>query len=73
MREMKLEELASEAAKLSERERALLAVQLLDGLGSPAYDVSDEEVFARVREGEEDPSVMLSFDQLLAGLKQRGS
>ena len=67
---MKLEEIAKEAAKLPEEERASLASRLLHGLESPVYEVADEEVFRRMREAEEDPSVMISFDELISGLRR---
>ena len=70
---MKLEEIVAEASKLSEEERASLASQLLHGLESPVYEVSDDEVFRRRKESEDDPSVLITFDQLVAGLKRRGS
>lgn len=70
---MKLEEIATEASKLSEEERASLASRLLHGLESPIYEVSDVEVSQRVREAENDPTVWLTFDQLVSGLKRRGS
>jgi hypothetical protein len=70
---MKLEEIVAEAAKLSEEERASLASQLLHGLETPIYSVSDEEVRKRMREAEADPTVMITFDQLVAGLRQRGN
>ncbi len=68
---MKLEEIAAEASKLSEEERAALASRLLHGLESPVYQVSDEEVAHRMDEAERDPSVLITFDQLVAGLKRR--
>ncbi|MGL5019173.1 MAG: addiction module protein [Luteolibacter sp.] len=67
---MKLEEIAKEAAKLPEEERALLASRLLHGLESPVYKVSDEEVSRRMREADENPSVMISFDELVSGLRR---
>jgi hypothetical protein len=70
---MKLEEIVAEASKLSEEERASLASQLLHRLETPVYSVSDEEVRRRVREAEADPSVLITFDQLVAGLRHRGS
>ncbi|MCI0746783.1 MAG: addiction module protein [Verrucomicrobia subdivision 3 bacterium] len=70
---MKLDEIAAEAAKLPEEERASLASQLLHGLETPVYEVSDAEVARRRREAETDPSVMITFEQLVAGLRQRGS
>lgn len=70
---MKLEDIAKEASKLSEEERASLASRLLRGLESPVYEVTDEEVASRMKEAAEDPSVWLTFDQLVAGLKRRAS
>jgi len=63
---MNLQEIAAQAAKLSEEERASLASQLLHGLETPVYSVSDEDVRRRMREGEADPTVMISYDQLVA-------
>ena len=67
---MKLEEIAEEASKLSEEERASLASRLLHGLETPVYEVRDEEVRQRMREA--DASVWLTFDQLASGLKRHG-
>jgi hypothetical protein len=62
---MKLEEIAAEAAKLTEEERASLASRLLHGLETPIYEVSDEEVFGRMREADADPSALITFDELV--------
>ena len=62
-----------EASKLSEEERGSIASELLRGLEPPVYEVSDEEVNDRVREGEEDPSVLITSDEFEAGLKRGGS
>ena len=70
---MKLEEIVAEASKLPEEERASLASQLLHGLETPVYSISDEEVGRRMREAEADPSVLITFDQLVAGLRHGGS
>lgn len=70
---MKLDEIAAEASKLPEEQRASLASQLLHGLETPIYSVSDEEVRARMREAETDSSALITFDQLVAGLRHRGS
>ena len=70
---MKLEEIAEYASKLPEEQRAALASRLLHGLETPVYDVSDGEVFRRMKEAEEDPSVMISFDQLVSGIRRRGA
>ena len=69
---MKLEELVAEASKLPEEERASLASQLLHGLETPIYWVSDDEVTTRMQEAEKDPQVMITFDQLVSGLQRRG-
>jgi len=68
---MELDELTAEAAKLSEDDRASLAARLLHGLEKPHHGVSDEEVMSRVREGDADDKVMLTFDQLVSGLRFR--
>lgn len=68
---MKLDELAVEADKLPEEDRASLAARLLLGLKTPYHDVSDEEVMRRVREADEDPGVMMTFEQLISGLPTR--
>lgn len=70
---MKLEEIAAAASKLTEEERASLASLLLHGLESPSYQVSDSEVLDRMNEAEKDPTVWLTFDQLVSGLKRRGA
>jgi len=72
---MKLEEIAMEASKLTEEERATLASRLLHGLESPVYQVTDAEVAQRMEEAERDPSVLITFDHFVAGLehfKKRG-
>src|SRR5437763_7030035 len=70
---MKLDEIVVEASKLSEEERASLASQLLHGLETPFYEVSDEEVRQRMREADADPSVLITFDELVARLRRRGT
>ena len=69
----KLEDIAAEASKLPEEERASLASRLLHGLETPIYEVSDDEVARRMREADADPSVLVTFDELVAGLNRRGS
>ncbi len=68
---MNLEEIASAAALLDEESRASLASTMLRSLTPPANSVSDEEVIRRMREAEEDPSVMISHEELLAGIERR--
>jgi hypothetical protein len=70
---MKFAEIASAAAKLTEEERVSLASQLLHGLETPVYDVADEEVVQRIRETEADPAALITFHQLVCGLKHRGT
>ncbi len=67
---MNVNELVMEAEKLPEEERASLAARLLHGLERPHHYVSDEEVTERLREAEADPSVMISFEELLSGIKR---
>lgn len=68
---MKLEEIATEAEKLSEEERAALASRLLHGLESPVYEVTDPEIRERMCEAENDPAIWITFDQLVSGLNRR--
>ena len=70
---MSLDEIVAAASKLPEEERASLASRLLHGLESPIYEVTDEEVERRRNEADADPSVMITFDELVAGLKKRGA
>ena len=68
---MKLEEIAKEAERLPEEQRASLASRLLHGLETPVYDVSDEEVSRRMREADENPAVLITFEELVSGLHRR--
>ena len=68
---MKLNEIVKEASKLPEEEIAALASQLLHGLESPVYDVSDEEVKSRIIEADENPDLLITFDELISGLRSR--
>jgi len=70
---MQVEEIFKEASKLPEEQRASIASRLLHGLESPYHWVSDEEVANRIREAEEDPSVMISFDEFVDDVKRGGS
>ena len=65
---MKLEEIAEAAQQLCEEERATLASQLLHGLESPVYQVSDDEVLRRVHDAESDSNALITFDELVAGV-----
>jgi hypothetical protein len=69
---MKLDEIVAEVAKLTEEERASLASQLLHGLETPVYSVPDTEVRRRIAEAETDPNALITFDELVAGLRHRG-
>lgn len=64
---MTLEEIAEEALKLPTKERADLAAWLLRSLDVPEHQVSDEEVRRRAREADDDPSVMITYDEWVAG------
>ena len=70
---MKLDEFAEEASKLPKEERAASASRLIHGLETPVYDVTNEEVFRRMKEAEEDPSVMIPFDELVSSIRRRGA
>ena len=70
---MKLQEIVAEASKLPEEERASLASQLLHGLETPVYEVSDDEIRRRMQEASADPGMLITFDELVAGLRHRGS
>ena len=68
-----INEIEEAAAKLSEEDRAALASRLLHSLSAPVYEVTDEEVMSRVREGDEDPDSMLTFDELVSDLGRHGN
>ena len=70
---MKPDEIAREASLLSEEERASLVAVLLHGLKDPVYEVTDEEVSERVREAEENPSVLITLEELIGDLKYCGN
>tara|TARA_R110002096_G_scaffold288403_5_gene482150 strand:- start:1686 stop:1901 length:216 start_codon:yes stop_codon:yes gene_type:complete len=70
---MNLEELAAEAAQLDEVSRASLASTLLQSLSPPTRYISDEEVHLRVREADEDPTVMLTHEEFISGIETRGN
>jgi len=65
---MTLVEISKEASSLTEEERASLATLLLGTLEPPEYDVSDKEVERRQLEAGNDPSVMISYDELKSRL-----
>jgi hypothetical protein len=44
---------------------------MLHSVDARHHGVSDEEVMRRVCEADENPDVMITFDQLLSGLKVR--
>jgi hypothetical protein len=68
---MKLGEIERETARLSEEQRAALASRLLRSLESPVYEVSHGALEERRREAEADPSVWITFEELVAGLNRR--
>lgn len=70
---MKLEEISKAADSLTESERGQLASRLLQNLEAPVYQISDDEVAARVEEGNADDTSLLSHDEFVAGLKRRGN
>lgn len=70
---MQVEEIVREASKLPEEQRASIASLLLHGLEKPHHWVSDDEVAERIREAEEDPSLMISLDEFVSGIKRSGN
>lgn len=70
---MQVEDIVMEASKLPEEARASIASRLIHSLDTAHHWVSDEEISFRVREAEEDPSVLISFDQFVSGIKRSGS
>ena len=65
---MTLIEISREATSLPQEERASLVTLLLETLDPPSYDVSDEEVLRRREEAENDPSVMITYEELKSQL-----
>jgi hypothetical protein len=70
---MKVKEIVMEASKLSDEQRASIASQLLHSLDVSHHYVSDDEVARRVDEAEQDPSVLISFDEFVSGIQRSGS
>ena len=70
---MQIEDIVMEASKLPEEARASIASRLIHSLVTPHHWVSDEEVSARRRAAEEDPSMLISFDEFVNGIKRSGS
>lgn len=67
---MSFDDLVAEADQLDEKARAELASHLLRSLGPETESVSDEEVARRLEEAEADPSVMISHEELVAGIER---
>jgi putative addiction module component (TIGR02574 family) len=67
---MKLAEIEQEALALPERERASLAVKLLDTLPPPGTDVSDDEVESRERELESGRVTAISHEEFVRRVQQ---
>ncbi len=70
---MNSEDIVAEASKLPEEQRASIASRLLRGLQSVHHWVGDDEVEHRMREADQDPSVLMSFDEFVAGVNRHGS
>ena len=67
---MKLAEIEQEALALPERERAALAVKLLNTLPPPGTDVSDEVVGERERELESGQVEAISHEEFVRRVQQ---
>ena len=63
-----VDSIVSQASELSNTERAAIVERLLEGLSTPNYDVSDEEVQERRRELESGEVEDISLAELKAGL-----
>lgn len=64
-----VEEIISNASRLTEKERAEIATAMIETLPQDlSYDVADGEVARRRRELESGEDVEISFDELRAGL-----
>jgi hypothetical protein len=70
---MEVKEIVKEASKLSDEQRDSIASQLLHSLDVSHQYVSDEEVSRRMDEAEQDPSVLISFDEFVNGVQRSGS
>ena len=66
---MNVEKICEEANKLSVAERGELITRLIQELGQPEYDVSDEEVSLRVEETRSGTVGDISQDDLISRLK----
>jgi len=67
---MSVEEILSEASKLSEEERASIASQLIHSLPATHYSVSDDDVALRVQEAEANEDVLIPFEEFVEGIKR---
>ncbi len=70
---MHVDDIVREASKLPEEARASIASRLIHSLDAAHHWVSDEEVLGRIREAEEEPGVLISFDQFVSGIERSGS
>lgn len=66
---MSVEEIRAQAKHLSRKEQGDLVSALIEDLGRPDYDVSDEEVLERVRQIESGEVQDISHEELVSGLK----
>ena len=66
---MSVEEIRAEAKNLPPAERGQLVCTLIEDLGRPEHDVSDDEVLERIRQTEDGTVQDISHEELIAGLK----
>ena len=66
---MTIEEIEAQVDRLPQDERGTLISRLIESLGAPEYDVSDEEVRRRVNEVESGEVQDISHEELLRGLE----
>ena len=67
---MNVQQICEEAHKLPVSEQGELITLLLQQLGKPRYDVSDEEISTRVEETRSGSVEDISQDDLISGLKR---
>jgi hypothetical protein len=70
---MLVEDIVKEASKLPEEARASIAARLIHGLEAGHHHVDDSEILERISQAEADPSLLLSLDQFVSGIKRSGS
>ncbi|MEO0415942.1 MAG: hypothetical protein AAF226_13425 [Verrucomicrobiota bacterium] len=66
---MSISEIYQQTKGLTSEERSALISNLIDDLGTPRHDVSDQEVLQRIKDTNDGTARDISHDELLEGLK----